>query len=561
MKKGCRFSVCGRLAALAVAVLPALAFADDTPTQPASPISRPASGTITIRRTGKILILPFAAINPTDPQPWIGKSVQQSLVADLLVIAPNRVVTLDQVVGTVEDAAALARRVGAAYVVTGSFITSNNVIRVTGQVIDAHEGQALAGLMVTGIPDELFHMEDGLAMQVKGTLMPDVMVAEQQRLAQQGAATQPPSQPAAENNPPAGASWPGDTFRGNNANPPVDNFTADYDRYYFSYPSNVYTYNTYNYSGSGFDYGWSYPYYYASPLLGFSFIGGVGHSHYYHDYGHSNGAWHADHGAHPSHPIARPPMHRIGSAANLTEPAIGITNSTQIDYAGIVSGNLTNAQFNKAIVPTQKLYPGPNSAAIPVPLHNNPVANNNNVDPPGTIRAHSMVLHQGPDTPTGGPSRTHVSSTSFRAVEGPGNGSGRGVGNGIQTSGDGLAVYTSDGTASGPTVIRSMQGPQTGAMSPGPSAGGAPQAGAVSHSAPPPGPAPMPAPGPIMVPSAPAGGGGGGYAGGGNGGGNAGGGNARASSGGGGNAGGGVVVQQRSAGAQGGARSGGARGH
>src|SRR5580765_3577951 len=85
MKKGCRFSVCGRLAALAVAVLPAFAFADEVPTQPASPISRPAPGSITIRRTGKILILPFAAINPTDPQPWIGKSVQQSLVADLLV--------------------------------------------------------------------------------------------------------------------------------------------------------------------------------------------------------------------------------------------------------------------------------------------------------------------------------------------------------------------------------------------------------------------------------------------------------------------------------------------
>ena len=135
---------------------------------------------------GKILVLRFEAVNPNEANPWIGKSIQESLAADLLSLAPDRVVSADQAVPNVEAALSAAKQYNARYVIAGGFVTSNGVLRVTGQLLDTISGGAVSGLKATGDPTRVFQMEDTLAAQVKGQLFPDSLLA----------ASRPPAAPA-----------------------------------------------------------------------------------------------------------------------------------------------------------------------------------------------------------------------------------------------------------------------------------------------------------------------------------------------------------------------------
>ncbi|HEV2688575.1 MAG TPA: hypothetical protein VGV35_08475, partial [Bryobacteraceae bacterium] len=418
MTEAGRMIVCGWLAALAAAALPAATFAQVQTTEPATGPMRPpallapAAPRAAIRATDKILVLPFAPLNPGDTQAWIGKSVQQSLVADLLVAAPHRIVNGEEPAATVEQAIAAAKKAGAGYVVMGTFLTTQDLIRVTGQIIDVSNGQPVSGLMVTGVPNQIFRMEDGLAMQVKATLMPDVLAAEEQA-AQQQLAQQPPAQPTTNDQNPGvrtdvGAATPTSTYYSVYAYPTPNNYMADTERYYYSYPSTIYSYNTFNYDYGGMPfYGYSlfgYPYCYASPFLGVGFgLGGFGLGGYHHI-----GVWGRDwHSGHAWHSGWEHHDHHVAGAFNFKSDP-GITNSTQINYAGIVSGRLTNSGANRAIVPNRTSFAqrpltlSSNAAPVSVPAG----------DPPGSVRAHSMILLNGSNG-TINNSRTRVSYHSF----------------------------------------------------------------------------------------------------------------------------------------------------
>ena len=137
----------------------------------------PVSASDPARHGEKILILPFQAVKPGDSNEWMGRSIQQSLAADLLVMAPDRVVTSDQFAATTDEAIALGRHAGAHYVIAGGFVTGGHDIRITGQLLDVETGTPVTGLKVTGESAQIFHMEDGLAMQVKVRLFPQQMAA------------------------------------------------------------------------------------------------------------------------------------------------------------------------------------------------------------------------------------------------------------------------------------------------------------------------------------------------------------------------------------------------
>ncbi len=278
MRKAWRTSVCGWLAAAAVTALPLAAQADD----PAPPPAQAAQQAPPVATTGNILILPFTPVNPNDARPWIGRSIQDSLIADLTVSAPSRVLTSNDVANGDEQAVALGRRLGAHYVVVGSFVSSDPDLRITGKVIDVETAQPIGGLKVTGAPDQIFHLEDGIAMQVKSRLMPDVLAA-QQRMAGQNA---PPTQPAegqytgVQNGAPLSSYYSTYTY------PAPSSY---YDQYYYTSPA-------YYYGGPAYvDYPlWSYPYYY-SPFFSFGFSFRDGFHHHDFDHGHFDHG-HFDHG-------------------------------------------------------------------------------------------------------------------------------------------------------------------------------------------------------------------------------------------------------------------------
>ncbi|HET6250197.1 MAG TPA: hypothetical protein VFE47_21075, partial [Tepidisphaeraceae bacterium] len=120
---------------------------------------------------GKILILPFQADNPNDATPWLGKSIQESMMADLTVAAPDRVKVSDQTAASPDAAIVLGKQSGARYVIAGGFATINQELRITGKVLDVETGKSVAGLKVTGDPGQLFHMEDALALQVRAQVL------------------------------------------------------------------------------------------------------------------------------------------------------------------------------------------------------------------------------------------------------------------------------------------------------------------------------------------------------------------------------------------------------
>src|SRR5437588_10530387 len=122
------------------------------------------------RPEGKVLVLPFTAVNPQDSQAWLGKSVQQSLLADLTVVAPSRVTSSSTPAADLNAAVDAGKKADARYVVFGSFTTLDSAVRITGQLVDVQKGDPIGGLKATGSTRDIFRVEDALAMQVKQRL-------------------------------------------------------------------------------------------------------------------------------------------------------------------------------------------------------------------------------------------------------------------------------------------------------------------------------------------------------------------------------------------------------
>lgn len=239
----------------------------------------------------KILVLPFQAVNPSETNSWVGKSVQQSLVADITAMAPDRVVTSDQFAVTVESAITMGRQAGARYVVAGGFVTMGHDLRITGQILDVESGKPVGALKVTGDPAQVFRMEDGLAMQLKSRLFPDQTPSGEQQPMQTQVQPQvqvPEPQPTAASvrsdynaylNQPLQTPY----YSSYASVPPQTAYGSDYNTYnYYPTPSYDYSdsgYDPYFYSGLGYPYS---PYY----GVGLGFYYGNGHYRYA-DHGHA----------------------------------------------------------------------------------------------------------------------------------------------------------------------------------------------------------------------------------------------------------------------------------
>ncbi|HEY2585526.1 MAG TPA: hypothetical protein VGI81_07175 [Tepidisphaeraceae bacterium] len=114
-----------------------------------------------------VLVLPFAPLNPAETQPWLGKSIQQSVVADLTAAAPGRVLSTDDTAADAAAAVDAAKRAGATVVVLGHVATAGNDLRVTGQVFDVSTGKPVTAIKATAPAADVFTLEDELAEQIR----------------------------------------------------------------------------------------------------------------------------------------------------------------------------------------------------------------------------------------------------------------------------------------------------------------------------------------------------------------------------------------------------------
>lgn len=121
-------------------------------------------------RADKVLVLPFAPANPADSQLWAGRSLQQSLAADLSATGSAQVQSGTTVASDMDAALAAGAGAGAKYVVFGSFTTSGSELRVTGQIVDVSRRQSVGSLKVTGPVQDLFKLEDAAGAQARQAL-------------------------------------------------------------------------------------------------------------------------------------------------------------------------------------------------------------------------------------------------------------------------------------------------------------------------------------------------------------------------------------------------------
>ncbi len=235
----------------------------------------------------RILIIPFSTLNVPDNQQWIGRAVQENLIANLgrgNVYSP--IAYQGQLI--VEDnntAATLAHKSNAVFVVRGSAQMIDQSLRFTAQMIDAGSGDTITTASVTGNSSDVLKLEDDLSNQLESNA---TAIANAQAQAQAAAATQPTPQVAVS--PPISSYTPGYSY------PPAPTYTAPYyyDPGYYSAPY-YYYYNPFYFGVSYFNYG-----YYHN-----------GHDHD-HDGGGNHGGWGG--GGHPGGP---PVVHPVGPGGGM----------------------------------------------------------------------------------------------------------------------------------------------------------------------------------------------------------------------------------------------------
>lgn len=129
-----------------------------------APVTPPATGT-------KALVLLFEGLGTQASEQFIGKTLQQGVVADLSRSSLQASAS-DKSALANDAAIQLGREASARYVVSGSYQVVNNEVRINGQVLDVISGNSLGGLKATGNVRDLFALEDTVAEQAKYAIAP-----------------------------------------------------------------------------------------------------------------------------------------------------------------------------------------------------------------------------------------------------------------------------------------------------------------------------------------------------------------------------------------------------
>jgi TolB-like protein len=162
-------------------------------TQPIEPNGRsPVMAPIELRP--RLIVFPFQVIGGRTGDTWLGRSIQQSLLTDAAINAPIPAGSGAGYPADASEAAAAARTARSRYALLG-FVHLNDeggAMRVTGQIVDACTGRAVATIKSTGPAENLFPIEDDLAAQLQRAIA--AMTNMPAPAAQQATTGEPPTQ-------------------------------------------------------------------------------------------------------------------------------------------------------------------------------------------------------------------------------------------------------------------------------------------------------------------------------------------------------------------------------
>jgi TolB-like protein len=131
-----------------------------------------------------IAVLPFANMSGDPEQEYFADGMAEEIITALsrirwlFVIARNSTFTYK---GQAVDVKRVGRELGVRYVLEGSVRKGGNRVRITAQLIDAHGGAHLWADRFDGSLDDVFDLQDKIAVSVAGVIEPALRAAEIRR--------------------------------------------------------------------------------------------------------------------------------------------------------------------------------------------------------------------------------------------------------------------------------------------------------------------------------------------------------------------------------------------
>ena len=145
--------------------------------------------TLTLPDKPSIAVLPFANLSGDSDQEYFADGMVEEIITALsrirwlFVIASNSSFTYK---GQPVDVRQVGRELGVRYVLKGSVRKAGQSIRITGQLIDAVTGSHLWADRFDGLLEDIFELQDKVAINVAGVIAPALQAAETTRSAAPG---------------------------------------------------------------------------------------------------------------------------------------------------------------------------------------------------------------------------------------------------------------------------------------------------------------------------------------------------------------------------------------
>ena len=144
-------------------------------------------GPLPLPNKPSIAVLPFQNMSGDPEQEYFADGMVEDIMTALsrfkylFVIARNSAFTYK---GRAVDIKQVGRELGVRYVLEGSVRKSANRVRVTGQLIDALSGTHLWADRFEGMLEDVFALQDQIAVSVVGVIAPKIEQAEIERTKQ-----------------------------------------------------------------------------------------------------------------------------------------------------------------------------------------------------------------------------------------------------------------------------------------------------------------------------------------------------------------------------------------
>ena len=142
------------------------------------------SQTLPLPEVPSIAVLPFENLSSDPEQDYFSDGIVEDVItalsqfAGLFVIARNSSFSYK---GNSIDARQIARELGVRYLLEGSVRRSANRIRISGQLINALDGNQLWAQRFDGDLDDIFELQDEITRKIVGSIAPQIELAEVER--------------------------------------------------------------------------------------------------------------------------------------------------------------------------------------------------------------------------------------------------------------------------------------------------------------------------------------------------------------------------------------------